>query len=261
MTQNLQQYPDLLQYLNIYYNNRYTKRIEKIVFSILRKHAKKLKKKLSILDSGCGVGYFSKRVLEQLPKEVKKIVGIDIEEWVDKTLFKNNKFEFIKADATSTKKKFHSSIFDIIVSNDVMEHVENDSEYIKECSRLIKDNGIFILITPNIERFTQLLLSIFSKKIMKFPKTTGVELVNGKEIHHVHLREYNKINLQKIINKYFPFSLWIPFFVGIKIPGLNFVGSYHLKINRLPFLEKHTNHFLVVCSKNLPIISKLKTIY
>lgn len=259
MSQNLQQYPNLQQYLNAYYSSKYSKRIEEITFSIIKLYANIQKRKLRILDSGCGIGYFSKRILEQLPENIEKIIGIDIEEWIDKTLFNNKKFEFIKTDASITGNKLKSSLFDVIVSNDVIEHIENDSEYIRECSRLIKDDGIFILITPNIKRFTQLLLALFSKKVLEFPKTTGIELVNGKEIHHVHLREYSKNNLQEEISKEFPFTLWIPFFVGVKVPLLTFVGSYNLKINRLPFLANHTNHFFVVCSKKSQVINDLSS--
>lgn len=259
MSLNLQQYPNLQQYLNAYYSSKYSKRIEKIAFSIIKLHANKQKKRLRILDSGCGIGYFSKSILECLPEEIEKVVGIDIEEWVDKMLLKNKKFKFIKTDASNTNRQLKSSSFDVVISNDVIEHIENDSDYIKECSRLIKDDGIFILITPNVERFTQLLLAIFSKKAFEFPKTTGIELVNGKEIHHVHLREYTKNHLQEKVRKEFPFILWIPFFVGIKVPLLAFIGSYNLKINRLPFLANYTNHFFVVCSKNSQVINALSS--
>lgn len=260
MLNNLHQYENLQQYFDDYYKAKYYKKTEETLFLALKSYANKQKQKLRLLDSGCGIGYFSKRVLEHLPEDVEKIVGLDIEEWIDKDLFKNKKFEFIKADATTTNSKLKSSSFDVIVSNDILEHVENDSAYLRECSRLIKKNGILILMTPNLERFTQLLSAIFSKKVLEFPKTTAIELVNGKEIHHIHLREYNKSQLQEKIVKEFPFSLWVPLFVGIKVPWFNFVGSYNLKINKLPFLATHANHFFVICSKNSQIVNTLSSV-
>lgn len=41
--------------------------------------------------------------------------------------------------------------FDFVVSFQVIEHIENDKEYVKEISRVLKPGGKFIVTTPNIK--------------------------------------------------------------------------------------------------------------
>ena len=45
--------------------------------------------------------------------------------------------------------KWLDIMFDVIVSSDLIEHLERPFDHIKACFDSLKDNGIFVLLTPN----------------------------------------------------------------------------------------------------------------
>lgn len=47
------------------------------------------------------------------------------------------------------KLPFRSNLFDIVVSLETIEHLENAELFVKEVNRILKKNGSFILSTPN----------------------------------------------------------------------------------------------------------------
>lgn len=91
---------------------------------IFRKYAYGL-----ILEVGCAQQRFS-----------LKSIGIDIER---KPL---NRVDIV-ADAHCLP--FRDSCFDTIFAGEVIEHLENPKLFISGAKRSIKDNGLFILTTPN----------------------------------------------------------------------------------------------------------------
>jgi ubiquinone/menaquinone biosynthesis C-methylase UbiE len=105
--------------------------------------AKKHKKNPKILDLGCGDGRCC-----QIWHEIGDTKGIDLSQESMKIAEKRFPFiEFTSGDATNTNYKDKS--FDIIISQEVIEHIETQTTYIDECKRLLSKNGILILTTPN----------------------------------------------------------------------------------------------------------------
>ena len=49
------------------------------------------------------------------------------------------------------KLKFKKEYFHIILAIDVMEHIKKPDIAIKEISRILKKEGLFIMVTPNID--------------------------------------------------------------------------------------------------------------
>ncbi len=115
------------------------------------------------LDIGTGSGI----ITAYLGHNFKRIVGIDI---VDERKTRQG-FEFIKA--TGTKMPFHNESFDIIISNQIIEHIKNKEEHIEEIYRVLKRDGICYLAAPNklclIETHYRLpFLSIIPKSLADF---------------------------------------------------------------------------------------------
>lgn len=110
----------------------------------------------SILDIGCGFGWFE---LDALKKNCKKICGIEVSKNDLSTVVKH-----IKHDKASFKVgsavdiPFDNTYFDTIVSFDVIEHIPINSEQkmFKEVARVLKKNGSFYLTTPNNSFFSKL---------------------------------------------------------------------------------------------------------
>lgn len=96
-------------------------------------------KKYKILDYGCGVKPYE-YIFEST---YEKYVGVDVGN--------NPHAEFnIEPDE---KLPFADAEFDIILSSQVLEHVENVDLYLGECARVLKHGGILILSTHGTWQF------------------------------------------------------------------------------------------------------------
>lgn len=101
---------------------------------------KKYKKSGSLLDVGCGTGWF----MEEARKHYE-VTGIEhsdsIRLWLKKK-FNISSFKVIH----DLKKKF-----DIITAFDVIEHVTNPLDFLNNLKNKLKKNGIILIYTPNAD--------------------------------------------------------------------------------------------------------------
>ena len=56
-----------------------------------------------------------------------------------------------------------SETIDIVLSNQVIEHITRYEKYLHELKRILKSNGILILSTPNFHNPKNILLKLFLK--------------------------------------------------------------------------------------------------
>ena len=118
----------------------------------LRRLSRIYKSKKHFCDLGCGRGEKTKIFAEH----DRKAVGIDYKKYKE---LKGRDFEHLKADIFDNGLKKES--FDLILSYDVIEHLEEPERLIKEAWRLLKKDGIFILSTPNVYRLSNMQLLAF----------------------------------------------------------------------------------------------------
>lgn len=101
-----------------------------------------------VLDIACGTSYGAYYLLG---KGAKYLVGIDISSdiinYATRKYAGVGKLCFIRADAISLP--FPDSYADIIVSFEIIEHLEDQEEFLSECKRVLKSDGLFICSTPN----------------------------------------------------------------------------------------------------------------
>lgn len=112
------------------------KKAEKIV-NVIDKH-KKLKGK-RVLDIGTGAGYIS----HVLSRHAKKVDSVDI---VDDRLIKDGYTQTLVSDETLP---FKDKTFDVVVTNHVLEHVPDQTRHLREIRRVLKDDGLVYLASPN----------------------------------------------------------------------------------------------------------------
>lgn len=96
----------------------------------------------SVLDVGCGAGV----LLEELEKKGKKVTGIDISEKAinaAKKRLKNTKFYNKPLKKLKLKTKFET-----VVCSEVLEHVEDDKEFLRLLGDFVKENGELIITVP-----------------------------------------------------------------------------------------------------------------
>lgn len=118
----------------------------------LRKHAYKIKFKESVdvLDAGSGFGQYTYFMTKSFPSW--KILGVDLKkDEVDSCdrFFKSagiDRVKFQEADLTNFRKK---QAFDIILSVDVMEHIEDDVAVFNNFFASLKENGLLLINTPS----------------------------------------------------------------------------------------------------------------
>ena len=121
---------------------------EKLIshFNIDRNKAKPLAE-LKILDIGCGGGL----LCEPLNRLGATMIGIDASHnniEVAK-LHANEMGLDIEYNCCSPEKLNLNNEFDVILNMEVIEHVLNTNLFIKNCSQLIKKNGIMFVATIN----------------------------------------------------------------------------------------------------------------
>jgi len=99
------------------------------------------------LDLGCGEGYGS----FMLSEEAEEIIGIDIDEVIIRhasTKYIRENLRFIRGSITDIPIKGEKG-FDVITCFETIEHIVDHHKLMKEVKGLIKDEGIFIISSPN----------------------------------------------------------------------------------------------------------------
>jgi SAM-dependent methyltransferase len=98
-----------------------------------------------VLDVGAGQGYFS---------QVLKDRGYQVEacDYLEDN-FKARGVPFHKADL-NRKIGLPDDSYDVVVSVEVLEHLEDQFQFIREVLRVAKPGGLVVLTTPNILSFT-----------------------------------------------------------------------------------------------------------
>jgi len=121
---------------------------EKLIFHFkLDKKTSSPLKKLKILDIGCGGGL----LCEPLSDLGAEVTGIDASMnniRIAKLHAKKMKLK-INYICSSPEKLIIKNKFDVILNMEVIEHVSNVNLFIKNCSKLVKKNGITFVATIN----------------------------------------------------------------------------------------------------------------
>jgi len=182
-----------------------------------------------VLDSGCGNGYGAKYLAEN---GANFVFGVDIDKKIIKKCEKRyrnvNNLSFVHCDSTTLG--FESEFFDVVVSMEVIEHIQNYRKYLNEICRVLKRGGLFIISTVN--------KNIFS------PGLKNPIMVN-------HVKEFYPKEFTLLLSRYFS---------SVKIYGkfvvnphyieeqVNFQNSWRFKLVR--FLAK--SNFIRVVAKYIP---------
>ena len=95
-----------------------------------------------VFVDGCGVGMY----LSHLEADARQAVGLDIE--LDRTLEARQIASQVVCGA-GERLPFPANAFDLILSHEVLEHVQDDQEAIREIVRTLAPGGRLVLFVPN----------------------------------------------------------------------------------------------------------------
>ncbi len=107
---------------------------------------KHLKKEDTLLDIGAGRGALPEMNFRE---QAKYCVGVDPDEVV-----KTNPYIHEAHVGFGNDMPFLTNErFDVVVSNNVLEHIDDPDNFFKEVARVLKKGGIFITKTPNLYHY------------------------------------------------------------------------------------------------------------
>ncbi len=117
----------------------------------VRKRCKNIPEDPRILDAGSGFGQYSYYLARKFP--TSKILGVDVkQEQIDdcndffKTIKLSDRVHFENQDLTIFSSP---PIYDIAISVDVMEHIQEDVQVFRNIHASLKKQGILIISTPS----------------------------------------------------------------------------------------------------------------
>jgi ubiquinone/menaquinone biosynthesis C-methylase UbiE len=105
-----------------------------------------------VLDLACGEGYGS----FMLAQHADRVTGIDIDQETvihARNTYPRDNLDFVEGSITDVPIS-GAAEFDVIVCYEALEHIEDHERLLSEVKRLLKDDGLFIVSTPNKTVYT-----------------------------------------------------------------------------------------------------------
>ena len=165
-------------------------------------------KTINILDIGCGGGLLS----EPMSRLGANVVGIDASKKnieVAKFHAKKNKLKINYICASPEILKIQKK-FDVILSMEIVEHVEDINFFIKKSSELLKKNGLMFIATLNKTLKSYVLAIVGAEYILKW-RPIGThdwnkfikpdELIKITKINNLKLEKLDGMNFDLLTNE------------------------------------------------------------
>jgi len=133
-----------------------------------------------VLDMACGSGYGANYLKY---KGARFVIGGDISEKAihyATSRYQIDNLCFTCCDAQQLP--FPDHVFDVVVSCETLEHLPRYGDFLSECTRILKESGVFICATPNKE---------FSSPYSVAPSNA------------YHIKEFNATELKDLVGTYF----------------------------------------------------------
>jgi 2-polyprenyl-6-hydroxyphenyl methylase/3-demethylubiquinone-9 3-methyltransferase len=98
-----------------------------------------------VLDVGCGLGFFSERLVQR----GAIVTACDIGPGLVEQTKKRARCEAVVADALRLVETFGTSRFDAVVSSECIEHTPSPLDGLKQMVAVVKPGGVIAVSTPN----------------------------------------------------------------------------------------------------------------
>lgn len=129
------------------------------MIALLRRHVG-LHSTSVMVDCGCGDGVFTSRVSKVA--RATRTVGIDVVPG-NVALLAAQRIEGLVGDLDKGLPLGSASV-DLVVATHVIEHLANTDALVSECFRVLRPGGHFLIATPNLAAFLNVLFLILGKQ-------------------------------------------------------------------------------------------------
>jgi 2-polyprenyl-3-methyl-5-hydroxy-6-metoxy-1,4-benzoquinol methylase len=164
-----------------------TSRCSKIYDAVVRRiSALGLPASAKVLDAPCGDG----EVAIRLAKESLEVSGVDIVDELSNDARAILAERFRVADLTA-KLPWPDASFDLVVSIEGIEHLENAFAFVREMHRLCRPGGIFILSTPNTISIRSRVRFLGSGFYLSDPRPLNE--ASRHPLHHIGLKTFSEL--------------------------------------------------------------------
>lgn len=157
-----------------------------IKFNEIKSELSKLNRVQSILDVGCGAGVLTKMIADFTKPD--KVLGVDISQVMVDTANKLNTDKNIDYKAVDIYKFNASNKYDLVTCADIIEHVEDDVEFLKILSKF--SNKIIIRVPMEDSIFNLL-----------FKKLGISDELKKTELQYGHIHHYSVVSFLDLIKK------------------------------------------------------------
>jgi ubiquinone/menaquinone biosynthesis C-methylase UbiE len=206
-----------------------------------------------ILDIGVGQGFDLENIGNIFPNA--SLHGVD-ENNRKISLSQNKSIQCFKVDLEIESMPFNDESYNLIISNQTLEHVKNVHHVVSELVRLTEVDGYFLIGVPNLGSLHNRLLLLFGRQptcmrtdsghVRGFTNTELIDFVlkiSGNSVNFVERRGSNFYPFPRflaiILSKFLPSLSVTSFFLFKKTKSYNFEHIKHLISH--PF---ETNYFL-----------------
>ena len=108
------------------------------------KRIRKYKRYGRLLDIGCATGF----LLDEARRRKWEVSGVEISKWA--AVYAKQKLNLDVINVSAEKTSFPDGFFDVIVMIDVLEHLTDPKYTLLEIRRILKNDGVLYISTPNI---------------------------------------------------------------------------------------------------------------
>ena len=197
-----------------------------------------------ILDIGAGRGYMAQRIgnfiSEKGEKPEEMLSACDLfPEFFEYSAIPCEKLHFL------TSLPYQDNSFDIVYSIEVIEHLRNPYDFIKEIYRVLRPGGKIIVTTPNILNLTSRISFLTRGFFMLFPPVSYDEKKAGSLAGHIMPLSYyyldygmRKEGFTRILYYHDRFKKSAMLLYGLLFPIITLSSLYHkAKIKRLSLIH------------------------
>jgi ubiquinone/menaquinone biosynthesis C-methylase UbiE len=170
------------------------------------------------LDVGCGIGERTIRIAKYFQIDLMKTYGLDSNE--QQIIECRKAFNAEIVDLETSNIPYKSNTFDLVICNQVLEHLKNYKEVVFEIVRVTKKNGYIIFGIPNLAHLINRLYLLFGIQ----PMSIAINSVHIRGFtHRSFLEMLSALDDIKLIDCAGSLIYPLPYHIGKHLSNL-FVG-------------------------------------